>query len=121
MTSAKAASKPADDDKDLADLAHAYGVSTQYRTQAGAQIKVSVATVRAVLAALGVDATSKAKCRAALAQLGQAHWEAVLPPIVVVRRTSDPDAEPWETWVTRPKGRPCASGSNWKRADAALM
>ena len=49
-----------DDDEisaELAELAAAYGVATEYVDQAGAQVQVSRATIEAVLAALGVDTT----------------------------------------------------------------
>ena len=86
-------------DKDLAALARAYGVATEYRDHVEVRQEVAAETVRAVLGALGVDASTTKSCRAALAALKQRRWEAVLPPVMVVRHTSGAEPEPWETWV----------------------
>ncbi len=86
-------------DNDLASLASAYGVAVEYTDQVGVPTKVAADSVRAVLAALGVPAKTAQQCRKSLANLKAAHWTATVPPVIVVRRTSEPDQEPWETWV----------------------
>lgn len=86
-------------DSDLAALARFQGVAVEYRTQVGVLKEVSAHTVRAVLAALGVDASTPKACRKALAELKNRYWESVLPPVIVLRHGRDADAGPWETWV----------------------
>ncbi len=86
-------------DADLGALARAYGVAVEYTDQVGVPTKVSTDSVRAVLAALGVPAKTAAQCRRSLTALKASHWAAVVPPVIVVRQTSEPDREPWETWV----------------------
>ena len=86
-------------DSDLAALAAAYGVAVEYTDQVGILTKVAPDSVRAVLASLGVQAKTPQQCRRSLADLKAAHWASTVPPVIVVRRTSGPDQEPWETWV----------------------
>lgn len=85
-------------DEELTALADAFGVSTSYQDQAEQTKLVSAATVRAVLQAMGVDASTRGSCRAALTRLAAARWESILPPSVVVRQVAD-KASPWQTWV----------------------
>jgi 4-alpha-glucanotransferase len=77
-----AASKDADA---LRSLANAFGVDTEFHDWHGELRVVSDETLRAVLAALDVDATTDAACRAALAAHRRASSTSALPPCVVVR------------------------------------
>lgn len=86
-------------DPDLAALAAAYGVAVEYTDQVGKPVKVAADSVRSVLAALGVPAKTAAQCRRSLSELKASHWQASVPPVIVVRRTSEPDHDPWQTWV----------------------
>ncbi|MEU6080787.1 4-alpha-glucanotransferase [Streptomyces sp. NPDC047108] len=73
-----------------ARLAALHGVATFYEPSPGHRIDVPDDTVVAVLAALGVDASTPRAVRAALD--GHAHWEAnrLLPQTVVLRRPTAP-------------------------------
>lgn len=70
-------------DASLQRLAEACGVATSYDDWAHRPVPVSEATVRRVLAGLGIDASDPA---AALADWEARRWAQVLPPTVVVRR-----------------------------------
>lgn len=85
-------------DDELAALADAFGVSISYQDQAEETKLVSAPTIRAVLQAMGVDASTRASCRAALARIAITRWESTLPPSVVVRQTAD-KSSPWRSWV----------------------
>ncbi|MEV6317021.1 4-alpha-glucanotransferase [Streptomyces sp. NPDC051776] len=73
-----------------ARLAALHGVATFYEPAPGHRIDVPDDTVVAVLAALGVDASTPRAVRAALDE--HAHWEAnrLLPQTVVLRRPTAP-------------------------------
>ncbi|MFG2191659.1 4-alpha-glucanotransferase [Streptomyces sp. NPDC048639] len=73
-----------------ARLAALHGVATFYEPSPGHRVDVPDDTVVAVLAALGVDASTPRAVRAALD--GHAHWEAnrLLPRTVVLRRPTAP-------------------------------
>ncbi len=76
---------------DLARLAGAHGVATWYGSWRHGRVEVSTATVVAVLAAMGVDASTPRAVAAALADAEQRPWRRILPPVVVVtdeQRTS---------------------------------
>ncbi|PPK94203.1 4-alpha-glucanotransferase [Kineococcus xinjiangensis] len=75
----------------LRDLAEALGVATSFTDWQGQASDVSAATVVAVLAALGVDASTPDAAADALAEVRQRPWRRMLPPVVVVRegRTVD--------------------------------
>ncbi len=77
---------------DLIELAHAYGVATEYGDWHGAHVRVSAATVRSVLAALDVDAGTDAAVRSSLEQVVDTAWRRMLPPVVVTRQS-------WNPWV----------------------
>jgi 4-alpha-glucanotransferase len=66
-------------------LAALYGVDVTYRPAPGAEVKVSEDTVIAVLASLGVDATTHCAVKDAIAayELREAHR--LLPPVTVLR------------------------------------
>ncbi|MDQ1745860.1 MAG: 4-alpha-glucanotransferase [Frankiaceae bacterium] len=73
-------------DPALAELAAAHGVATEYLDQRQRRVAVRPESVVAVLGALGVDASSPAAVRAALAAEGE---RAGAQPPVVVLRTSE--------------------------------
>jgi 4-alpha-glucanotransferase len=76
----------------LAELARAHGVATDYWDWQGRHVHVEAATIRAVLAALGVDAVTDDRAERALAAAGERTWRQVLPPAIVCR-------EGWTPWV----------------------
>lgn len=71
---------------DLRRLAAAYDVVPGYRGHDGEQHAASDATLVAVLAALGVDASSPERVALALAHVEHTPWRRVLPPVLVVRQ-----------------------------------
>ncbi|MEE1752155.1 4-alpha-glucanotransferase [Streptomyces sp. SP18CS02] len=70
---------------ELAELARLHGVDTHYTTDLGHRVDTGPDTLRAVLAALGVDAATPAGVRAALAERRHALTARLLPPVVVLR------------------------------------
>lgn len=74
----------------LAGLADAYGVATEYWSFFGERVTVPAATLRAVLAAMGVDAGSPAAIDLALAEVEASPWRALLPPSLVTRAGARP-------------------------------
>lgn len=75
----------------LVDLAVAYGVSTEYWDWQGRHVVVPSETVSAVLAALGVDASTPDKAQVALAEQRLNRWRRTLAPTLVMR-------EGWTPW-----------------------
>ena len=75
---------------DLARLADAHGVATEYWSFFGDRVTVPASTLRAVLAAMHVDATTDAAVSAALAEADIAPWRALLPPSFVSRPGARP-------------------------------
>ncbi|WP_246117567.1 4-alpha-glucanotransferase [Cellulomonas composti] len=69
----------------LLRLAAAYGVVPDHWGFHGDLRRASAWTLRAVLAALGVDASSRERIDVALAHVEDSPWRRVLPPVVVVR------------------------------------
>ncbi|GAB49685.1 4-alpha-glucanotransferase [Mobilicoccus pelagius NBRC 104925] len=69
---------------DLADLAHRHGVATEYWDWQGEHVTVSAEAIRAVLAALDVDASMPETTRAALAEADLREWRRRIPPVRVV-------------------------------------
>jgi len=93
---------------DLAELARAYGIATEYWDWRGQHVTVPAASVTAVLTALGVDAADPA---AALAVKDDAAWARMLPPCVVVRDDRGapvamhvPHGAPARTWIELESG-----------------
>ena len=84
---------------ELAQLAAAYGVATEYWDQAGNHVDVGAATVEAVLAALGVDVSSSEAIGAALTEISLRNWRRMLPPVFVSRQGEDR-----RLWVHIPHG-----------------
>jgi 4-alpha-glucanotransferase len=70
---------------ELHELAHAYGIATDFTDWQGRHVEISAATISAVLGAMGVDVTDPA---AALARRRDATWTRMLPPCVVATEGS---------------------------------
>jgi 4-alpha-glucanotransferase len=75
----------------LVDLAVAHGVATEYWDWRGGHVTVPSEVVAAVLAALGVNASTPALAARALAEQRQVRWRRTLPPTLVLR-------EGWTPW-----------------------
>ncbi len=95
---------------DLGELAHAYGVATEYVDQAGRTVHVRRATVEAVLVALGVDTASPDWIEAARRERELRDWRRLMPPVFVTRT-----GESRRMWVHVPDGAPAAA---WIRTEA---
>jgi 4-alpha-glucanotransferase len=76
----------------LRELAHACGVSTEFWDWQGRHTEVTEETIRTVLAALDVDASTPEAVAGSLAEVSTRAWRRVLPPVVVMR-------EGWTPWV----------------------
>ncbi|MGW1372731.1 4-alpha-glucanotransferase [Streptomyces sp. NPDC002446] len=74
-----------------ARLARLYGVATSYTPAPGRSVQITDDTVVAVLAALGVDASTPHAVRTALAAYEDGPGRALLPPVVVARPGRPPD------------------------------
>ncbi len=88
-------------DSALRELASTHGISTEYWDWRGRHVQVGRDALVAVLAGLGVDASSPEAAEAAVAADRAARWSRMLPPTVVARRGSSP----W-FWVHVPHGDP---------------
>jgi 4-alpha-glucanotransferase len=93
-------------DPALKALADAYGIATDYWDWQGRHVLVPAATVRAVLAALDVDASTPERSVAALAAREQEPWTRMLPPCLALRsgRTAHVNAhvrhgDALEVWI----------------------
>jgi len=73
---------------EIAALAEAMGVETRFRDWQRNDVQVAPGTVVAVLAALGVDASTPDSAAAALTELRLRPWRAVLPGCTVVRQSA---------------------------------
>jgi 4-alpha-glucanotransferase len=96
---------------ELARLAAAYGVATEYWDQSGTLVQVGAATVGAVLTALGLDISSPESVEAALEEKRLRDWRRMLPPVYVMRQGSDQrlwvhvtDGRPAEAWLVLEDG-----------------
>lgn len=69
----------------LRDLSARYGVATEYTDWRGRHINVAPETLTAVLAALGVDASSPGAVDVALTAAEERPWRRAVPPTTVVR------------------------------------
>ncbi|TWE13433.1 4-alpha-glucanotransferase [Rudaeicoccus suwonensis] len=76
----------------LTQLAHSYGVATEFWDWRGNHVSVPVDTIVAVLAALDVDAGTDEAAERALAERALEPWRRQLPAVVVMR-------EGWTPWV----------------------
>ena len=72
-------------DPTLKALADAYGIATDYWDWQGRHVVVATQTVRAVLAALDVDASTDEAALAALTAREQEPWTRMLPPCLALR------------------------------------
>jgi 4-alpha-glucanotransferase len=71
---------------DVADLARAFGVATEYFTQQGGHVQVVGVTLTKVLAAIHVDATTESGRAAAWDRVTNGPWRQLLPSVVVARQ-----------------------------------
>ena len=78
--------------EDLVELASRHGVATDYWDWQGQHVVVSDASIRAVLAALGIDVSSDDAVLGSLAAHDDLPWRRTLPATVVCR-------EGWTPWV----------------------
>jgi 4-alpha-glucanotransferase len=85
--------------EDLARLAEAYGVATQYWDQSGGLVHVSATTVNAVLTALGVRIDGADAVEVGLEHIRLRDWRRMLPPVFVTRAGSEQ-----RLWVHVPHG-----------------
>ena len=74
----------------LLRLAAAYGVVPDHWGFHGDLRRASAATLRAVLAALGVDASSPERVELALAHVDDMPWRRTVPPTTVLRAGQRP-------------------------------
>lgn len=89
----------------LAELAAAYGVATGYTDQQGRKVAVDPQAVRAVLAALDVDASDVAACRRSLVQATREQWLTVVAATLVLRELAANDPAPaYESQIRVPRG-----------------
>ena len=88
MTESIAVSEPAGER--LKQLAEAHGVSTEYWDYHGNLAAPSRATLVAVLAALGVKASTEEEINASLTEVELAPWRLTLPRVIVVRSGASP-------------------------------
>jgi 4-alpha-glucanotransferase len=86
---------------ELAELATAHGVATDFWDWRGQHVVVTRESIEAVLAALGVAAHTEESVRAALNDVRDRPWRRMLPPCVVVR-----SGRPAEVPVHVPHGEP---------------
>lgn len=107
----------------LAELAEAFGISTQFWDWKGRIIEVSDATIIGILRGMGVDAATPASAQAALRELRLRPWRRPLPPCVVteqgraVQVEAHMDAGSAATLVVRLEDggtRECAQVDNWE-------
>lgn len=73
----------------LGELARRYGVATEYEDWTGRSVGVPENTLTAVLAALGVPATTEDERATALAAHDRAHWSRALPATIVARADTE--------------------------------
>lgn len=97
----------------LAALADAYGVATEYADWRGESAAVSQGTLVAVLGALGVDATTPDAVARALDEARLAPWRRQLPPVVVTRY-----GEAATVPVRGPEGAPVEAGVEFEDGGA---
>ena len=79
-------SSPSPPSAEVADLARAFGVATEYYTQQGARIEVDGETLTRVLTAIHVDASTPSGRAAAWDRVTNGPWRRVLPHVVVARQ-----------------------------------
>jgi 4-alpha-glucanotransferase len=75
-------------DQSLLELAHRHRIDTDYWDWQGRKVPVTTETLVAVLAGLGVEASTPEAVETALADADLREWRRVLPPTVVAREGS---------------------------------
>jgi len=85
MPTAPDDSADADLPASLIELAHRYGVATEYADWTGRSVKVGASTLTAALGALGVCAGTEEDRVSAIAAKNRDHWTRALPPVIVGR------------------------------------
>ncbi len=95
----------------LAELAHRYGVATEFDDWTGRRLAIPETTIVAVLGALGIAAGAEGDRNDALAAHARAHWARGLPATVVGRTGAPttfwahvPHGAPAEVWLTLEDG-----------------
>ena len=95
----------------LVELAQAHGVATEFTDWRGEHVAAPAATIRAVLAALDVDASSEHAVETALEEASLAGWRRMLPPVLVLRQETSRavpvhvrDGEDVRAWVELEEG-----------------
>jgi 4-alpha-glucanotransferase len=95
----------------LVELAHAYGVATEFWDWQGRHTTVPRTTILAVLAALDVDAASEAGVARSLNEVKDRPWRQALPDVVVARSGTAArvavhvdHGKPLEVWVEVEEG-----------------
>jgi 4-alpha-glucanotransferase len=97
---------------DLRELAHAFGVATEYYRQDGEHVVVSRDVIADVLRSLGADPTDEVTIAASLEQRRMRDWRRTLPPVFVTIA-----GHHRSLWVHLPHGQPvtvdvvCEDGS----------
>ena len=101
----------ADLDPVLAQLADAFSIATEYWDWRDNHVEVPAHTIVAVLAGLGVDASTPEAASAALHDHHEQPWRRMLPPFLALRerRTASvwvhvPHGDPVETWIDLESG-----------------
>ena len=79
----------------LVELARAHAIDLEYHDIWGSLHRSSRDALRALLAALGIDASSDAAAAERLQETLDARWQEILPPAIVVRE----HAVPWRVRV----------------------
>ncbi|GAA2114214.1 4-alpha-glucanotransferase [Actinomadura alba] len=103
-------------DLDLIELAGEYRVGTAYTDWRGRHVEVPPDTIRAVLAAMDVDASSPASVRAELRRLGEEWSTRLLPPVVVHPAVAASSHRPAGASPAEPLRLP-AAGRVWVELD----
>lgn len=92
--------------EDVAALAHAFGIATEYADQQGARKVVQAATVLKVLEAFGVDASTEAGRAAGWDRINNGPWRRMVPHTVVATQgevkqvlVHVPAGAPVEVWI----------------------
>lgn len=109
-------------DPNLVALAEHFGVSRRFTDWKGRSTDVEVDTVLAVLAGLGIDASTPQKAAAALAEVQEQPWRRTLAPCTVLRAGQEgridvhvPAGRPVQVGVELEGGgrRSCSQVDNW--------
>ncbi|BDV32402.1 4-alpha-glucanotransferase [Microbacterium terricola] len=70
----------------LVALAEAHGIASSYWSFFGDRVEVPAPTLRAILTAMGVDASTEEAVEAAIADREDRPWRSLLPPSLVIRQ-----------------------------------